>query len=137
MKSAIIRNVILAKRTCGTGGIYIKEKPLDTRPFGQALKEERLKRNLTRSTVAEMLNIAPRYLMAIENDGQHPSLQVFYNLASLFEISVDKFFFDRCTNLEKEEIISKQLTGLSDGELEIVLGTIEGIKRARKKENTK
>ena len=38
------------------------------------------------------LNIAPRYLVAIENDGQHPSLQVLYDLVNLFELSVDQYF---------------------------------------------
>ncbi len=119
--------------------ILIKEKPLDTRAFGQAVKEERLRRNLTRNTVAEMVNIAPRYLMAIENDGQHPSLQVFYNLASMFNISVDNFFFESSDDetAKKQKTVMLQLQGLTDEELEIVFGTIEGIKRARKKENAK
>lgn len=116
----------------------IKEKPFDTRPFGQAVKEERLKRNLTRNSVAEMMNIAPRYLMAIENDGQHPSLQVFYNLASLFNISVDKYFFEVCEeSTEMRETVVRQLQDMTETELEIVQGTIEGIRRARSKENTK
>ena len=119
--------------------ILIKEKPLDTRAFGQAVKEERLRRNLTRNTVAEMVNIAPRYLMAIENDGQHPSLQVFYNLASMFNISVDNFFFESSDDetAKKQKAVMLQLQGLTDAELEIVSGTIEGIKRARKKENAR
>lgn len=37
--------------------------------------------------------IAPRYLVSIENEGQHPSLQVFYELVTFFDISVDQFFF--------------------------------------------
>jgi transcriptional regulator with XRE-family HTH domain len=39
-----------------------------------------------------MIEIDPRYLTNIENKGQHPSLQVFYDLVSLLNISVDEFF---------------------------------------------
>ena len=37
--------------------------------------------------------ISPRYLANIENKGQQPSLQVFYDLVTRYHISVDQFFF--------------------------------------------
>lgn len=39
-----------------------------------------------------MIEIDPRYLTNIENKGQHPSLQVLYDLVSLLNVSVDEFF---------------------------------------------
>ncbi|WP_373887470.1 helix-turn-helix domain-containing protein [Desulfosporosinus nitroreducens] len=39
------------------------------------------------------MNIAPRYIASIENSGQHPSLQIFYELVTFLDVSVDQFFF--------------------------------------------
>lgn len=36
--------------------------------------------------------ISPRYLANIENKGQQPSLQIFYELVTRYDISVDQFF---------------------------------------------
>ena len=69
-----------------------KEDKYDFRAFGLAIKEARKKRGLTREQVGAMIEIDPRYLTNIENKGQHPSLQVFYDLVHLLNISADEFF---------------------------------------------
>jgi len=48
------------------------KKHLDFRAFGQAIKRARNDRKLTREQVGSMLGISPRYLVDIENEGQHP-----------------------------------------------------------------
>ena len=66
-------------------------------PMGQAIKRERERRGITREQLAEMLDYAPRHLQSIENEGQHPSLQLFVQLVTMFDISVDPFLFpDEC-----------------------------------------
>lgn len=69
-----------------------KEDRYDFRAFGLAIKEARLKRGLTREQVGALIEIDPRYLTNIENKGQHPSIQVLYDLVSLLPVSVDEFF---------------------------------------------
>ena len=69
-----------------------KEDKYDFRAFGLAIKEVRLKRGLTREQVGALIEIDPRYLTNIENKGQHPSIQVLYDLVSLLHVSVDEFF---------------------------------------------
>ena len=59
-----------------------KKDKYDFRAFGLAIKEARIKQGLTREQVGTMIEIDPRYLTNIENKGQHPSLQVFYDLVS-------------------------------------------------------
>ena len=59
-----------------------KEDKYDFRAFGLAIKEARLKRGLTREQVGALIEIDPRYLTNIENKGQHPSIQVLYDLVS-------------------------------------------------------
>ena len=59
----------------------------------RAIKKACESKGWTREVLAEKVNLVPRYIMFIENKGQHPSLQVFYELVTLFNISVDHFFF--------------------------------------------
>ena len=63
-----------------------KEDKYDFRAFGLAIKEARKKQKLTREQVGAMIEIDPRYLTNIENKGQHPSLQVFYDMAILSRV---------------------------------------------------
>lgn len=61
-----------------------KEDKYDFRAFGLAIKEARLKRDLTREQVGALIEIDPRYLTNIENKGQHPSIQVLTFKTFLF-----------------------------------------------------
>ena len=65
----------------------------DFKAFGQAIKEARKAKGISRNQLADQMNIAPRYIASIENSGQHPSLQIFYELVTRYNISVDQFFF--------------------------------------------
>ena len=70
-----------------------KEDKYDFRAFGLAIKEARLKRGLTREQVGALIEIDPTStILMIENKGQHPSIQVLYDLVSLLHVSVDEFF---------------------------------------------
>lgn len=99
-----------------------KEDKYDFRAFGLAIKSARKKQNLTREQVGAMIEIDPRYLTNIENKGQHPSLQVFYDLVSLLNISVDEFFLP-ASDLDKStrrRQLEKQLDNLSDKDLVVL-----------------
>ena len=65
----------------------------DFKAFGQAIKAARKAKGISRNQLADTLNIAPRYIASIENSGQHPSLQILYELVTLLDVSVDQFFF--------------------------------------------
>ena len=72
----------------------------DFKAFGAAIKAARNERGESRKKVSDELYISPRYLTNIENKGQQPSLQVFYDLVTRYHISVDQFFFPN-KNVEK------------------------------------
>ena len=65
----------------------------DFAAFGKATKAARTARKESRKDVSDAMNISPRYLTNIENKGQQPSLQIFYELVTRYDISVDQFFF--------------------------------------------
>ena len=85
----------------------------DFKAFGEAIKEARKKRGESRNKASSDLYISPRYLANIENKGQHPSLQVFYDLVTRYDISVDEFFFpDKSADKSTQR---RQLDALLDG----------------------
>ena len=63
----------------------------DFKAFGAAIKEARTDRKESRKKVCDEMFISPRYLANIENNGQHPSLQIFFELMLRYNISVDQF----------------------------------------------
>lgn len=105
----------------------------DFKAFGREIKKARERSQWTREQVAGILNLAPRYLLSIENNGQHPSLQVFYELVTLFDISVDQFFFPNKTveKTTQRRQIEKLLDEVDEADLIIIHDTIKGIHKAR------
>jgi len=106
----------------------------DFRPFGLAIKEARAKRQMTRNDVAGIIHIDPRYLTNIENKGQHPSLQIFYKLVTLFNLSVDQFFYPAAhpAKSTRRRQMDETLDGLDDNDLIILEATAEGIAKAKR-----
>jgi len=67
----------------------------DFKAFGQAIKAARTARKESRKKVSDEMFISPRYLANIENNGQHPSLQIFFELMLRYDISVDQFLLEK------------------------------------------
>jgi len=60
----------------------------DFKPAGQAIKEARKAHGDSRKKASDEMFLSPRYLVNVENKGQHPSLQVFYELVTRYGVSV-------------------------------------------------
>jgi transcriptional regulator with XRE-family HTH domain len=106
-----------------------KEDLYDFRAFGQAIKAARAERNMTRDDAAGIIGIDPRYLTNIENKGQNPSLQVFYKIVTLFDISVDQFFYPNTEPAKstRRRQLDKILDSFNDTDLIIMEATADGI----------
>ena len=101
----------------------------DFKAFGAAIKAARNEYGESRKKVSDELYISPRYLANIENKGQQPSLQVFYDLVTRYHISVDQFFFPN-SNAEKStgrRQLDALLDGMSDKGIRIVTATAREI----------
>jgi transcriptional regulator with XRE-family HTH domain len=108
----------------------------DFKAFGQAIKAARKSKGISRNQLADKMHIAPRYIASIENSGQHPSLQIFYELVTLLDVSVDQFFFpnkdtDKSTQRRQLESL---LDDMSDKGLRIVTATAKEIKEVETKD---
>lgn len=73
--------------------MYQYEKQLDFHALGREIKRKREEKGWTQEYLAQLVDRVPRSIMYIENRGQHPSLNTFYQLVTLLDISVDQFFF--------------------------------------------
>lgn len=108
----------------------------DFMAVGQAIKKAREAKEMTREQLADILNIAPRHIQSIENEGQYPSLQLFVRLITMFDISVDQYIFaDRRaekTTLRRQ--IDSVLDTFGDKELIIIEGTARAICKAKEPE---
>ena len=102
-----------------------KEDKYDFRALGFAIKEARKKQGLTREQVGAMIEIDPRYLTNIENKGQHPSLQVLYDLVSLLNVSVDEFF------LSSDSLAKSRIDNFTDADLVIMESVADGIVKSK------
>jgi len=105
----------------------------DFKAIGQAVKAARENRGWTREQVAEMMDLAPRYIMSIENKGQHPSFQVFYELITLFDISVDQYvFLDKpAKRSTRRRQFDDLLDSLNEKDLIVLESTARGIIKAK------
>lgn len=114
-----------------------KEDKYNFKAFGLAIKEARKKQGLTREQVGAMIEIDPRYLTNIENKGQHPSLQVLYDLVSLLNVSVDEFFLpaaDLAKSTRRRQI-EKQMDSFTDKELMLIESLANGICKIKETES--
>ena len=84
----------------------------DFKAFGAAIKAARLERKESRKKVCDEMYLSPRYLANIENKGQHPSLQIFFELMLRYNISVAQFLLERPTGKNTQR---RQLDALLDG----------------------
>ena len=114
-----------------------KEDKYDFRAFGPAIKEARKKQGLTREQVGAMIEIDPRYLTNIENKGQHPSLQVLYDLVSLLNVSVDEFFLssDSLAKSSRRRQLESKIDNFTDADLVIMESVADGIVKYKEMED--
>lgn len=100
----------------------------DFKAFGAAIKAARLGRKESRKKVCDEMYLSPRYLANIENKGQHPSLQIFFELMLRYNISVDQFLLERPTGKSTQRRqLDVLLDGMGDNGLRIVTAAAKEI----------
>ena len=110
-----------------------KDELYDFKAIGLAIKKARNHKEMTREQAADIIGIDPRYLTNIENKGQHPSLQVFYKLVTLFDISVDEFFYPNAKSAQStvRRQLDRTLDNLDDIDLSIIKATADAVVKSR------
>ena len=107
----------------------------DFKAFGAAIKAARTERR-SRKKVGDEMYISPRYLANIENKGQHPSLQIFFELMLRYNISVDQFLLDTLAGKDtKRRQLDALLDDMSDNGIRIVTAAGKEISEVEKEDN--
>lgn len=108
----------------------------DFTPIGQAIKKARTSQGMTREQLARIVDYDPRHLQAIENEGQYPSLELFIQLVTMFNISVDEYIFPQ-KEVKKSSVrrrLDAQLDILDNRELSVIEATVNGLCKAKEPE---
>ena len=101
--------------------------------LGQAIKKARETRGMTREQLSGIIGYAPRHIQSIENEGQYPSIELFIQLITMFDVSVDEYIFPN-KEVEKSSVrrrLDAQLNKLDDKELSGIESTVNGLYKAK------
>ena len=94
----------------------------DFMPIGQAIKKAREARGMTREQLSGIIGYAPRHIQSIENEGKYPSIELFIQLITMFDVSVDEYIFPN-KEVKKSSVrrrLDAQLDNLDDKELSVI-----------------
>lgn len=108
----------------------------DFTPIGQAIKKAREARGMTREQLSGIIGYAPRHIQSIENEGQYPSIELFIQLITMFDVSVDEYIFPD-NEVKKSSVrrrLDAQLDNLDDKELSVIEATVIGPCKAKEPE---
>ena len=108
----------------------------DFTPMGQAIKKAREAQGMTREQLARIVDYDPRHLQAVENEGQYPSIELFIQLITMFDVSVDEYIHtgkkaEKCSVRRR---VDTMLDRLDDKELSVVEATVNGLCKAKEPE---
>ena len=108
----------------------------DFTPIGQAIKKAREARGMTREQLSGIIGYAPRHIQSIENEGQYPSIELFIQLITMFDVSVDEYIFPD-NEVKKSSVrrrLDAQLDNLDDKELSVIEATVIELCKAKEPE---
>ena len=105
----------------------------DFTPIGQAIKKAREARGMTREELSGIIGYAPRHIQSIENEGQYPSIELFIQLITMFDVSVYECIIPN-KEVKKSSVLRRldaKLNRLDDRELSVIEATVNGLCKAK------
>ena len=108
----------------------------DFMPIGQAIKKAREARGMTREQLSGIIGYAPRHIQSIEIEGKYPSIELFIQLITNNDVSVDEYIFPN-KEVKKSSVrrrLDAQLDNLDDKELSVIEATVNGLCKAKEPE---
>ena len=112
------------------------ERKFDFHDIGCEIKRKRETSGMTQDQLALIIDRDPRTIIYNENDGQHPSLNTFYQMVTMFDISVDQFFYpDKGAASGCKSRIDVMLSSMDEKDLRLVETIIRAIQEAKDTED--
>ena len=99
-----------------------------TETLGDIIKKARQKSGITMEELAFRLDVTPRYLYRIENEGKKPSFDVLYSLIRELSISSDLIFYPERLSTDSEiENLIRRLYSLDERSLDVIKATANAL----------
>ena len=107
----------------------------DFRPLGLAIKKARKAQGVTREQLANIIDYNPRHLQAVENEGQYPSIELFLQLITMFDVSVDEHIHtgEKTKKSSVRRRLDAMLDQLDDKEMSIEKATVNELYKEKEK----
>lgn len=122
-----IVHVQIPERYNGIGGELIVEK-INFKYMGPLIKAARLEARLTQDELAEKIGVTPRYIMAIENEGKCPALDVWFRLIRTLHISADTIVYpENVINKDDDEQLILMIRMLDTKNKRVTKATIQAM----------
>ena len=108
----------------------------DFMPIGQAIKKAREARGMTREQLSGIIGYAPRHIQSIENEGKYPSIELFIQLITMFDVSVDEYIFPNKKDKKSahRRRLDAQDDNLDEKERAVIETTVNGLYKAKEPE---
>ena len=96
--------------------------------MGPLIKVARLEAKLTQDELAERIGVTPRYIMAIENEGKCPALDVWFKLIRTLHISADTIVYpENSVTKDDDELIILMIRLLDSRNKQITKAAIQAM----------
>lgn len=96
--------------------------------LGEVVKNARQRSNLTMEELAYTLQVSPRYLYRIENEGKKPSYELLFALIRELSISPDLIFYPEKPKKDSEmENLIRQLYSCDEHSLKVIKATVTAL----------
>lgn len=116
----LVRSISPPELYNGIGGERTVEN-LNLNYMGAMLKSARNEANLKQDVLSERVGITTRYLMAIENEGKCPALDVWFRLIRALHISADDIVYpEKAADKAQDERLLYMIRSLSSRDKKIV-----------------
>lgn len=96
--------------------------------MGPMIKAARTEADLTQDNLAERLGVTTRYIMAIENEGKCPALDVWFRLVRALHTSADAIVYpEEAIAKDEDEQLILMIRMLNSRDKEIMKTTVQAM----------
>lgn len=93
--------------------------------LGNAIRNARIKMNLTQEQVAEMVDISPVHYMHLESEHRMPSVKVLFKLCDILNLSLDSLMSLSSNNSHLICEVNNCAHKCTDRQLQVILAAMQ------------
>ncbi len=103
--------------------------------LGENVRIMRKKRNLSQEALAAKIGVCKRTIIDIEKNTGNPKFEILCMLVRELDLPLYQIFYPEMrVNIEMRDMLLKELSDCSDGEMKIILSVVKNLRYALKDE---